>query len=81
MQDRTRPARLVSADWLRQYPDPAATPATFDQWCDGLRALSAKEPDRYGPDAIANCGADCWRDFFDMGYSPVDAWDEDGTYD
>lgn len=54
---------------------------TFEQWCEELRAIARKEQHRYGPDPIENCGADCWRSYYDLGYSPLDAWREDGTYD
>ena len=54
---------------------------TFGEWCAQLRTLSTKEPDRYGPDAVENCGAEAWWRYYEMGYSPEDAWREDGTYD
>lgn len=60
--------------------DHQTTHLTFDEWCDQLRKLSAADPNRYGADAIANCGAECWRMYYDTGHSPVDAWAEDGTY-
>lgn len=54
---------------------------TFEEWCDELNKLSAAEPNRYGEgDLIKICGAECWRQYYDDGYSPQDAWDEDGTY-
>jgi len=56
-------------------------PMTFEDWCAQLSVLSAAEPHRYGPDAVESCGAEAWRDYFDNGYSPEDAWAEDGTCD
>ena len=53
---------------------------TFGEWCEQLRAISAREPERYGSDAVDNCGADSWWDYYEMGYSPEDAWSEDGSY-
>lgn len=68
-------------------PDPSA-PAqpqpvapSFEEWCADLNKLGAREPDRYGPTPVESCGAESWRDYFDMGYSPLNAWREDGTYD
>ena len=54
---------------------------TFEEWCAELNKLGKAEPNRYGPTPVESCGAECWRDYFDMGYSPTDAWSEDGTYD
>lgn len=62
-------------------PDQPAAPLSFEQWCARLTEISALEPHRYGPDAVANCGADSWLVYFEMDYSPEDAWAEDGTYD
>lgn len=54
---------------------------SWEDWCVDLNKLAAANPDRYGTDAIENCGADCWRNYYDDGYSADDAWAEDGTYD
>lgn len=54
---------------------------SWEDWCIDLNGMSAAYPDRYGPDAIETCGAECWRDFYDDGYTAADAWDEDGTYE
>ena len=54
---------------------------SWEDWCIDLNKLAAAEPDRYGPDAIENCGAECWLAFYDHGYTAAQAWDEDGTND
>jgi len=53
---------------------------TFGQWCSRLRDIAEVEPHRYGPDPIRTCGAESWRDYYDDGYSPIQAWREDGAY-
>jgi hypothetical protein len=60
--------------------DTQRTPQTFEEWCACLCAIAAKDQNRYGPNPIESCGEDCWRDYYDDGYSPEDAWWEDGTY-
>ena len=62
-------------------PDTTPDGLTFHEWCVRLNKLAEAEPHRYGPDAVANCGADSWREYYDNGYSPEAAWAEDGTYD
>ena len=59
---------------------PETTPMTFEEWCAALNKLAAAEPHRYGPDAVANCGADAWRGYYDVGATPAQAWAEDGSY-
>ena len=77
-----RPAAPPTTRWTTPKPTDRAPGhgQTFGEWCDQLRVLSAKEPDRYGADAIEACGAECWWDYYEMGYSPDDAWAEDGSY-
>lgn len=53
----------------------------FELWCAELRKIAQREPFRYGPDPIEACGPEAWRYYFEDGYSPEDAWAEDGTYD
>ena len=47
---------------------------SWEDWCIDLNKLA-------GDDVIETCGAECWRDFYDDGYTAADAWSEDGTYD
>ena len=54
---------------------------SWEDWCPDLNKLAAAEPGRYTADAIENCGAECWRDFYGDGYTAADAWHEDGAYD
>ena len=54
---------------------------SWDEWCSRLNKLAAADPDRYTADAIEHCGAECWRVFYDDGYTAADAWHEDGAYD
>lgn len=54
------------------------TTITFDEW---LAELDARGGDRYGAGKVSeNTGAECWRGYFDDGYSPQDALDEDWSY-
>lgn len=53
---------------------------SFGEWCKELNLLAAAEPERYGLDAIRLCGAAAWIGYFEDGYSPADAWSEDGSY-
>jgi hypothetical protein len=51
---------------------------TWDVWCAELVRLGG---DRYGPrGVIVECGADCWRGYYDDGYGPDDALAEDASY-
>jgi hypothetical protein len=54
---------------------------SFEEWCARLSEISAKEPNRYGPNAVETCGKESWRGYYDTDYTPESAWDEDGTYD
>jgi hypothetical protein len=79
MTDRPETAApTIREKWVA---DGSILDISFEQWCEQLDRLGASEPHRYGPTPVANCGADSWRDYYDGGYSPEDAWAEDGTYD
>ena len=54
---------------------------SWEDWCIDLNKLEAADPDRYTADPIENCGAECWRAFYDDAYTAKEAWDEDGTND
>lgn len=50
----------------------------WDEWAAELDRLAG---DAYGPrGAIAECGESGWREMFDHGYSPSDAFEEDRSY-
>lgn len=47
----------------------------FDQWCAALDEYAASVG--HGDNTVEQTGADCWREYYDDGYSPRDAYDED----
>lgn len=60
---------------------------TWDEWCLHLdryhEKLRMTVPgfEGYGPGSVVNnCGDESWRGYFNDGYSPEDALDEDMTY-
>jgi len=73
---------LVEQPTLREQfgSDGSLADRTFDAWCSRLRELGTAEPLRYGPDPIEACGPECWRNYYDDGYTPESAWAEDGAY-
>jgi hypothetical protein len=61
--------------------DPACASAqpTFEQW---LSLLDKEAQSRGVEGSLTNdTGADCWRDYFDDGYTPAEALDEDWSHD
>ena len=50
-------------------------------WEEWKAELVRQAGDRYGPrGAIEECGEECWRDYYDSGYTPEEALDEDLNY-
>jgi hypothetical protein len=49
--------------------------ATFEDWCASLNRWSAKYG--YSGGIVQQTGADCWRDYYDEGYTPDEALRED----
>ena len=70
-----------SAPRRQAMTDDQSVPISFDEWCRRLNEIASMDPSRYGPDAIAMCGAESWRVYYDGGYTPESAWREDGSYD
>jgi len=62
------------------------THATFEEWITALELVmddwGAKNDGRpYGSGSLAETtGLDCWRGYYNDGYSPRDAFSEDQTY-
>lgn len=50
---------------------------TFEEW---LAELDAESLRRGYKKPVSAVGTECWRGYYDDGYSPVDALDEDETY-
>ena len=51
---------------------------TWDEWSAELVELGG---DRYGPlGVIEECGEECWRIYYDDGYTAKDALDDDASY-
>lgn len=46
----------------------------WDEWLDDLRALTAEYGFEY--DVVADTGEECWRDSYENGCTPEEAWDE-----
>jgi hypothetical protein len=57
----------------------AAPKTGWDQWKAELEAVVERlNPGCYGPRGpIAECGEECWRQMFDGGYTPEEAFLED----
>ncbi len=56
--------------------------ATFEEWCAELDRENAKNPDSpYGTGSCVEiCGAESWRDYYDIGYCPADALSDDAAH-
>ena len=74
MSEPTQPTKSMMAS------DPATTPVReWLAWCAELVSLGG---DRYGPRGVVEeCGSECWIEYFEIGYSPLDALAEDASYD
>lgn len=59
---------------------------TFEIWCARLDEYHEKlrrsgEIEGYGPGSVVtSTGSESWKQYYDTGYSPEDALDEDRTY-
>jgi len=58
------------------------TKAEFEKYMDALDTESASRGYPYGSGSLwQTTGAECWLGFFEDGYSPSQAFDEDLSYD
>ena len=55
------------------------TRITFEYWLSALDKIAGSA---YGEGRCSeNTGQECWRSYYDLGYSPQAAFDEDQSYD
>lgn len=51
---------------------------TFEQWLGFLDQVALSN--RWKERIVAQTGAECWRDYYDDGYTPYEALQEDCSY-
>ena len=61
------------------FGQPVVQPPTFTEWLADLDRLAVAEFG-YSAAPSASPGPECWRSYFDEGYSPREALMEEGTY-
>jgi hypothetical protein len=64
------------------FGHPTNSPSlSFEEWLRELDAEYEKRGgDQTGKSLVAQSGRECWRDYYDDGYSPADALSEDWSY-
>ena len=53
---------------------------TFEDWLVRLAAAFAIKAPLEGAGYVNDCGVESWRDYYEDGFSPEDAADEDMSY-